>query len=151
MTLLDWGLLVLWLGIALSGFWKGVVRIVFLTAGAVVGGWLAVVAGPSLASRVAELVAVPWLAAVIARVLPLLGCLALFLAAGWGLHRTLEAMSLGWLNRVLGALLTGVVGGLVLGLLVASAAELSPTWRAACEQSLLAPHLIDLWRLARSR
>lgn len=150
MTLLDWGLLVLWLGIALSGSWKGVVRIVFVSAGAIVGGWLAVVMGPGLAPRIGGVVPLPWLAALLARLLPLVGCLALCLVAAWGVHRSLEACSLGWLNRVLGALLTGAVGGLVLGLLVASAAELSPAWREACERSLLAPHVIGLWRLARS-
>ena len=29
MTLIDWVLVIVWAGIALSGFWKGAVRIVF--------------------------------------------------------------------------------------------------------------------------
>ena len=45
MIFLDWVLLVLWLGITLSGFWKGAVRIVFGIGGFVVGLWLALVAG----------------------------------------------------------------------------------------------------------
>ena len=37
-----------------------------------------------------------------------------------------------------------------LGLLVATASELSPTWNELCADSLIAPYLVDLWRLVRS-
>ena len=45
MTVLDWGLLIVWLGVALCGFWKGAVRIVFGLGGAIAGIWFAAVAG----------------------------------------------------------------------------------------------------------
>jgi len=147
-TALDWVILVLWLGVALSGFWKGAIRIVFGVGGFVAGVWLAVAVGPGLEGRLQGVVGADWLAVVLARALPLLACVALAVLAGWGIERTLRAMKLGWLNRVAGAALAGLLAALLMGVLLATAAGLSPAWTGYCRRSVLAPKLIALVGLA---
>ena len=129
----------------LSGFWEGAVRLVFGGGGLIAGLWLAFAAGGDAAAVLEPLLGVEWLAAALGRLLPLLGCALVALAAGWGIERTLKALHLGWLNRVCGAVLAGGVAVVLLGLFLATAVRLSPTWRAWCAESVLAPRLIALW------
>ncbi len=145
MTFLDWVLLVLWLGITLSGFWKGAVRIVFGLGGFVAGLWLAVVAGSQAESVLAGVVGEGWLAAALARMLLVLACATLFLVAGWGLQRTLEALHMGWLNRIAGAILAAGVGVVLLAVFVGFAARLSPGWEEWSQDSMLAEPLAGVW------
>ncbi len=145
MIFLDWVLLVLWLGITLSGFWKGAVRIVFGIGGFVVGLWLALVAGPQAESVVAGVMGDGWIAAALARLLLVLACATLFLVAGWGLQKTLEAMHMGWLNRIVGAVLAGGVGVVLLAVLVGFGARLSPGWEEWSRDSLFVEPLVDVW------
>jgi len=144
MTLLDWALLLLVLGTSLSGFWAGAVRIVFGFGGAAAGIWLAVVAGADLATALGDWLEPPGLAAVAARALLLVLGVGLCMAAGWGIERTLQAVKLGWVNRVLGALLAGAASVVVLGALLVTGARLSPPFAALCDRSLLPPPLLDL-------
>ena len=148
MTALDWVILVLWLGVALSGFWKGAIRIVFGVGGFIGGVWLALAIGPGLQARLHGLVPWDWLAVVLARALPLVACVLLAVLAGWGIERTLQAMRLGWLNRLAGAALAGLLAALLIGVLLATAAGLSPAWAGYCRRSVLAPRLIALVGLA---
>jgi uncharacterized membrane protein required for colicin V production len=141
MTLLDWALVVLWLGVTLGGFWEGAVRLVFGGGGFVAGVWLAVVAGPELSAMLAELIGVEWLAGVLARLLLVIVCVAVCLAAGWGIERTLKALHLGWLNRLAGAALAAGLAAVLLALFVTTASRLSPTWSEWCERSVIAPRL----------
>jgi membrane protein required for colicin V production len=143
-TLLDVGLLLVWLGVALSGFWKGAVRIVFGAGGAIAGIWLAVVAGADVEAWLDQLVPIDWVAAIGGRVLPIFACLGLFGLSGWGIDRTLRALHLSWVNRTMGALLAAVVGAILLGAFLVIAAEFSPTFAGLCERSLIAPVLVDL-------
>ena len=147
MTVLDWVLLALWGGIALSGFWKGAVKIVFGVGGIAVGLWLALAVGAELGVALTEYLSPDWLAAAAGRVLPVIAALLLFSLAGWGIDRTLRAMRLGFLNRLLGAALAGVVGGVVLGLLLVLSLGISPEWAALCRESKLFPYLADLAEL----
>lgn len=151
MSLLDWALILVWLGVTLSGFWKGAVRLVFGGGGLVAGLWLAVAVGGEVAIQLQNLVGWPWVAAVLGRVLPLIVCVLAALAAGWGIERTLKALHLGWLNRLCGAGLAAVVGGVLLALFLTSAVRLSPTWRSWSEHSLLAPRLLELWSVAEEQ
>ena len=64
MTVVDWVLIVVWLGLALGGFWKGAVRIIFGGGGLVAGVWLAVVAGADAQAALEGVLGIPWLAAV---------------------------------------------------------------------------------------
>ncbi len=144
MTALDWVLVVLFVGIALSGFWKGAARLVFGVGGLVAGVWVASLAGPDLSAALAGAVRPEWLAAVLGRVLPVVVVALLSLAAGWGLERTLEALSLGWLNRLLGAGVAAVAGGVLMTLLVVSAARLSPTFRELCERSTVGSLMLSM-------
>ena len=146
MTLLDWIIVVVWLGFALSGFWKGAVRIVFGLGGLAVGLWMALALGANLSIWLFEFIPVAWLAAVLGRVIPVLGCVLVFLVSGWGIERTLQAMRLGFLNRALGAVLAGCVGAVLLGIFMISASAMSAEFSAVAERSLLAPLLIDAWR-----
>jgi uncharacterized membrane protein required for colicin V production len=148
MTLLDWILLLVWIGVTLGGFWEGAVRLVFGGGGLFVGLWLAIAAGGDAATALEPLVGVDWLAAVLGRVLPLAGCVLVALAAGWGIERTLKALHLKWLNRLSGGVLAGVVAMLLLGLFLATAIRLSPTWGDWCSESVLAPRLVRIWGLA---
>jgi uncharacterized membrane protein required for colicin V production len=141
MTLLDWALVVLWLGVTLSGFWEGAVRLVFGGGGLIAGVWLAVVAGPEAAAALTDFIGVEWLAAVLARLLLVLLCVGVCLAAGWGIERTLKALHLGWLNRLAGGLLAGGLAVILLAVFVTTASRLSPTWAEWCEQSVIAPRL----------
>ncbi len=150
MSLLDWALILVWLGVTLSGFWKGAVRLVFGGGGLIAGLWLAVAVGGEVAIQLQALVGWPWVAAVLGRVLPLVACVLAALAAGWGIERTLKALHLGWLNRLCGAGLAAVVGGILLALFLTSAVRLSPTWRSWSERSLLAPRLLELWSSAEA-
>ncbi len=144
MIWLDWVLLVVWLGLALSGFWKGAVRIVFGLGGFLAGVALAVAAGPELAARIQGSVGIEWLAEGLARLLPVLLCVLLGFLAGWGFERTLQAMHLGWLNRLTGAALTGVVGALLLGVLLLTGTRVSPAWARECGRSQVAQLLISV-------
>ena len=84
MTVLDWALLVVWLGITLSGFWKGAVRIVFGIGGSIAGLWLALALGGDAAALLAG-----WLVGGLARGRARPG------AAGRRLHRPLPGRRLG--------------------------------------------------------
>ena len=141
MTLLDGVLVAFWLGVTLGGLWKGAIRIVAGIGGAAVGVWLAVVAHTEVTAVLAGWTSVAWLAAALGWLAPPVLCLALAVAAGWGMERTLEALHLGWLNRLAGAALAGVVGAGLLGLLLATATAASPTVDRLWEQSMLARSL----------
>ena len=141
MTLLDWALLVGWLGVTLSGFWKGAVRLVFGGGGLVVGLWLALAVENGVAAKLEPLVGIEWIAAVLGRLLPLVACVLVGLVAGWGIEKTLQALHLGWLNRLCGAGLAGTAGLLLLALFLVTAIRLSPTFEEVATRSLLAPHL----------
>lgn len=145
MTALDWGLIVVWLGIALSGFWKGAVRIVFGLGGLLVGVWLAVVVGGDAAELLAGWIGEGWVAEALGHILPAAVAVLLCVAAGWGIDRTLEALHLGWLNRVAGALIAGAAGLLLLAVLLGAAVRVSPTVHAAADRSLLAWRLVAIW------
>ncbi len=142
MIWLDWVLLVVWLGLALSGFWKGAVRIGFGVGGFLAGIALAVAAGPDIAARIANHVAIDWLAQGLARLLPVLLCVLLGFLAGWGFERTLQAMHLGWVNRLAGGVLTGVVGALLLGVVLLTGSRVSPAWAGQCRRSQVAQLLM---------
>lgn len=141
MTPLDWVLIVVWVGIGLTGFWKGAIQIVFTVGGVVAGAWLAVSLGDGLAAALAVHVGAGWLAEVLGRLLPVVASVGLAALAGWGLVRTLEALRLGWLNRVLGFGLAAAAGGLLLLVLVAGTAHLSPAWADVVARSRLLPRL----------
>jgi len=150
-TLLDIAILLVWLGLALCGFWKGAVRIVFGVGGVVAGVATALVVGDRLASEIAVHIANELVADVLGRAVPLLGCVVVFVLAGWGIERTLRSLRLNWANRLLGAVLTGVVGALAVALLLSIAADASPAWAAACSESALLPwvqRLLDWLRSA---
>jgi uncharacterized membrane protein required for colicin V production len=147
MTALDWALLGVWLGFALAGFWKGAVRIVLGLGGLAAGVWIAVAAGGECAALLATWLGEGWIVAALGRALPAIACIALCLAAGWGISKTLEALHLGWLNRLAGVLLAGTVGLVLLALLLGVTLRASPAARGAIERSLLAPRLVAAWEL----
>ena len=141
MTLVDWVLVVVWTGIALSGFWKGAVRLVFAVGGVVIGLWLAATAGAELSAILAPHVGPGWIAAILGRLAPLVVSLVIAGLAGWGLEHTLQALHLGWLNRLAGLGLAGLLGGVLLAVLVTAASTLSPEWREVARHSLIVPRL----------
>jgi membrane protein required for colicin V production len=141
-TVVDWVLLVVWVGLALGGFWKGAVRIIFTGGGLVVGVWLAVVAGDDAQAALEGVMGVPWLSAILGRLLLVVLCAGLALLAGWGIERTLTAMRLGWLNRLLGAVLAAVVAAVLLGMLVVVAIQVSPELATLCRESQVAQYLL---------
>jgi len=151
MTLLDWSILVVWLGVALCGFWKGAVRIVFGVGGVVAGVALAVVAGETAAASLVALIGNQMVADVVARVAVFLCCMTLMVAAGWGLEKTLESLRLGWLNRAFGAALAGSVAVVVMAVLLILAARSSPTWAELCDRALLVPLFFRVVELVSSR
>jgi uncharacterized membrane protein required for colicin V production len=148
MTVLDWALLAVWLGIALSGFWKGAVRIVFGIGGLIAGLWLALSLGGDAAALFAGWFGDGWLAGVLGRVVPAGACIALCLVAAWGIDRTLEELHLGWLNRLAGALLAAGVGLILLAVMIGSAVRVSPALRDASDRSVLASRLVRIWERA---
>jgi membrane protein required for colicin V production len=137
MTILDWVLVVVWLGLTLAGFWKGAIRIVFGCGGLVLGIWLAVVVGDELVILVSRSVDQAMLAAGLAYLLPVVVVSGLCLLAGWGMEKTLEALKLGCLNRLLGALLVGTAAACMLAVLLVSAVRISPEVAAIEERSVL--------------
>ncbi len=151
MTPLDWVLVVLWAGIALSGFWKGAVKIVFGIGGLLIGLWLSLAVGPDLGTSLAASIGPHWVASLLGYVLPVLAAVVLFGLAGWGIERTLKALRLGWLNRLLGAALAGLVGGVLLGFVLILSLGISPEWAELCRESLLFPYLVELSRLVFGR
>ena len=142
MSVLDWVLIVVWLGLALGGFWKGAVRIIFGGGGLIAGLWLAVVAGDDAQAFFDGIVGVPWLSAVLARLGLVLLCVGLALLAGWGIEHTLKALHLGWMNRLLGAGLAAAIAALLLGLLVIVAIQFSPELARLCHESVVAQYLL---------
>ena len=144
MTVLDWVLIALWTGLALAGFWKGAVRLIFGGGGLLAGLWLAAVAGDNAEAALHSVIGVGWLAAVLGRLLLVLLCTGLALLAGWGIERTLTAMRLGWLNRLFGAGLAAAVAAVLLGLLVVVAIQMSPELAGLCRQSQVAQYLLWL-------
>ncbi len=143
MTILDWALVVVWVGVTLAGFWRGAVRLVLGVGGGVAGLWLAVVAGDDIAAQLAPVVGLGWLAAVLGRLAPIVLCTLLAWAAGWGLEHTLQALHLGWLNRLLGAALAGAAGALLLAVLIVTASRFSPGAEVVCRDSRLTPWLVS--------
>lgn len=137
MTVLDWVLVVVWTGITLGGFFKGAIRIVFGLGGVALGLWLSVVVGPDLAVTLTGLVNSEWLTLGMAYLLPLVVVALLCLLAGWGMEKTLEALKLGCLNRLLGAALAGTTAAAVLAVLLVTAVRLSPELAEIEERSVL--------------
>jgi len=137
MTILDLVLVVVWAGITLAGFFKGAIRIVFGLGGVALGIWLSVIVAPDLAVSLTGLVNSEWLTLVLAYLLPFVVVALLCLLAGWGMEKTLEALKLGCLNRLLGAALAGAVAAAVLALLLVTAVRLSPELAAIEERSVL--------------
>jgi membrane protein required for colicin V production len=144
MTVIDWVLIVVWLGLTLGGFWKGAVRIIFGGGGLAAGLWLAVIAGADAQAALEGVIGIPWIAAVGGRVLLVLLCTGLALLAGWGIEHTLKALHLGWVNRLLGAALAGLVAAFLLGLLVIVAIQFSPELARLCRESQVALYLLWL-------
>jgi uncharacterized membrane protein required for colicin V production len=137
MTILDIVLVVVWAGITLGGFFKGAIRIIFGLGGVALGIWLSVVVGPDLALSLTGLVNSEWLTLIMAYLLPLVVVALLCLLAGWGMEKTLEALKLGCLNRLLGAVLAGAAAAVVLAMLLMTAVRLSPELAAMEERSVL--------------
>jgi uncharacterized membrane protein required for colicin V production len=137
MTILDLVLVVVWAGITLGGFFKGAIRIVFGLGGVALGIWLSVIVAPDLAVSLTGLVNSEWLTLVLAYLLPFVVVALLCLLAGWGMEKTLEALKLGCLNRLLGAALAGAVAAAVLAVLLVTAVRLSPELAAIEERSVL--------------
>ena len=137
MTALDWALVVVGIGIALAGFWKGAVRLVFGLGGVALGVWLAVVAGEGLGDVLAGALGEGWLALGLGYVLPVVVVAGLCQLAGWGMERTLEQAKLGCVNRLLGGALAGAAAAVVLSLLLLTAVALSPEVARYEEGSLL--------------
>ena len=144
MTALDWILLVLWVGIAASGFWKGAVRLVFGMGGMAAGIWMAFAFSGELSARLSGILHPHWLAVLGAWILPVLVATLVFTLAGWGIERTLKALHLSWANRLLGASLAAIAGALLLSLLIVFSLGLSPEWREVCSRSLFFPYLARL-------
>lgn len=142
MTILDWVLVIVWLGLALGGFWKGAVRIIFGGGGLVAGLWLAVIAGDDAQAALEGVLGIPWLSAVLGRLLLVVLCTGLAVLAGWGVERTLTALHLGWLNRLLGAGLAAGVAALMLGMVVVVAIQFSPDLARLCNESQVAQYLL---------
>ena len=142
MSVLDWVLIVLWSGLALGGFWKGAVRIIFGGGGLLAGVWLAVIAGANAQAALEGVIAVPWLAAILGRLLLVLLCTGISLLAGWGIEHTLTAMHLSWLNRLFGAVLAGAVAAVFLGMVVIVAIQFSPELAELCRESVVAGYLL---------
>jgi uncharacterized membrane protein required for colicin V production len=130
-------LVVVWAGITLAGFFKGAIRIVFGVGGLALGVWLSVVTGPDLVAVVGEVVHQSMLAAVIAYAVPWLLVTLFCAVAGWGMEKALDALKLGCLNRVLGAVLAGSAAAVVLALLLVTAVRLSPGLAAVGERSVV--------------
>ena len=144
MTVVDWVLIVVWLGLALGGFWKGAVRIIFGGGGLAAGLWLAVIAGADAQAAMEGVVGIPWLAAILGRILLVVLCTGLAVLAGWGIEHTLKALHLGWVNRLLGAALAGLVAAFFLGLVVIVAIQFSPELARHCRESQVAQYLLWL-------
>jgi uncharacterized membrane protein required for colicin V production len=144
MTALDWVLVAVWAGITLAGFFKGAIRIVFGLGGFALGVWLAMVTGPELVPLVADAVPPTWLAVAIAHVLPWLVVTVLCAVAGWGMEKTLEALKLGCLNRLLGAAIAGAAAAVVLALLLLTAVQLSPPLAAVGRRSVVLEQVRDV-------
>ena len=144
MTIVDWVLIIVWLGLTLGGFWKGAVRIIFGGGGLAAGLWLAVIAGADAQAALEGVLGIPWLSAVLGRVLLVVLCTGLAVLAGWGIEHTLKEMHLGWVNRLLGATLAGLVAAFLLGMLVVIAIQFSPELAHLCRQSQVAQYLLWL-------
>lgn len=142
MTALDWIVLLVWVGIALGGFWKGAVRIVFGVGGLLIGLWLAVALGPEATGWLHGLVGAPWLAATLGYGGLVAASLGVCLLAAWGVDRTLSALRLGWLNRLAGAAVAGAAAALLLALALAAAVRVSPVCRELSQRSVLVPRLL---------
>jgi len=141
MTILDIVLVVVWAGITLGGFFKGAIRIVFGLGGVALGIWLSVIVGADLAISLTGLVNSERLTLVMAYLLPLAVVSLLCLLAGWGMEKSLEALKLGCLNRLLGAGLAGAAAAAVLAILLVTAVKLSPELAAMEERSMLLPRV----------
>lgn len=137
MTILDIVLVVVWAGITLGGFFKGAIRIVFGLGGVALGLWLSVVVAPDLALSLTGLINSEWLTLILAYLLPLVVVALLCLLAGWGMEKTLEALKLGCVNRLLGAVLAGATAAAVLAMLLVTAVRLSPELAEMEERSVL--------------
>jgi uncharacterized membrane protein required for colicin V production len=144
MTVVDWVLVVVWLGLTLGGFWKGAVRIIFGGGGLAAGLWLAVVAGADAQAALEGVIGIPWLSAILGRVLLVVLCTGLAVLAGWGIEHTLKALHLGWVNRLLGAALAGLVAAFILGMMVIVAIQFSPELARLCRESQVAQYLLWL-------
>jgi uncharacterized membrane protein required for colicin V production len=144
MTVVDWVLIVVWLGLTLGGFWKGAVRIIFGGGGLAAGLWLAVIAGADAQAALEGVIGISWLAAVLGRILLVVLCTGLALLAGWGIEHTLKALHLGWVNRLLGAVLAGLVAAFLLGMMVIVAIQFSPELARLCRDSQVAQYLLWL-------
>jgi len=142
MSVLDWVLIILWIGLTLGGFWKGAVRLIFGGGGLLAGLWLAIIAGADAQSALEGVFGVGWVAAVLGRLLLVVLCTGLSLLAGWGIEHTLTSLKLGWVNRLFGAVLAGGIAAAFLGMVVVVAIQFSPELADLCRESVVAQYLL---------
>jgi hypothetical protein len=81
---------------------------------------------------------------VLAYLAPFVACIVVCLAAAWGLDRTIQALHLGWLNRIAGASLAGLAAAIILAIVIITGARYSSAWAEACASSTIPPRLTAL-------
>lgn len=137
----DWFLIAVLAWSTIRAFLRGIFRELFSLAGLVLGILLAAWNYQHLAQLLAGLVSNPAVAQVTAFLLIALGIMLLCGLLGWLLHRTANAVGMGFFDRLLGAIF-GFGRGCLLGvaLLMAAAAFFPQT--AWVQNSSLSPYFL---------
>ncbi|MFW5992974.1 MAG: CvpA family protein, partial [Desulfohalobiaceae bacterium] len=126
----------------LRGIFRGLVREAASICGLILGFWLAHNSYPLAAEPLQRIIPAQEYAEIVAYACLFMLALLFFLLLGIGLQRLLQALLLGWLDRLAGALL-GLAKGLILACLVfLGLGFFLPQDSTLLTESRLAPYLV---------
>jgi membrane protein required for colicin V production len=141
MTLFDWFLVVLLAYSTITAFVRGILLEVFSLGGLIVAILLASWNYGQVAVLLGRLISSPGTAQIVAFLLIVSVVMVLSALIGKGLHRTADAIGLGFFDRLLGAVF-GFVRGCLLGVVVLMAVAAFLPQSRWTENSVLTPYFL---------
>ncbi len=148
MNLLDLGIVVIFVILAVRGYWRGLLQEVSVIIGLVIGLVFAAHYYLQAARLVGQWLHTPLYSRIVSFLAILVLVYWLIRLAGHFLHRFFAAISLGSLDRLLGGLFAVVKGGVILGFILTVLAMVVPKDSKLLQESITAPYVRGMYQQA---
>jgi membrane protein required for colicin V production len=148
MNLLDLGILVVLLLLALRGYWRGLLQEISVILGLVIGLIFAAHYYLQLARLVGQWLHTPLYSRIVSFLIILILVYWLIRLAGNFLHRFVAAIFLGSLDRLLGGFFAVLKGCVILGFLLTVIAMVVPKDSKLLQESRTAPYIKGIYQQA---